>query len=422
MRTPDLAGLGAAEPLPKASTTEAAVPVVSAVTETPLDRLRCWPENPRRIRPERLEQLKRALAADPEMLQARPLLALPDGTVIAGNQRLRAARELGWQTIPVITVSLERERARLWALRDNNTYGEWDEQALAELLAELGEGGVDLALSGFADRELERLLAGIEPAADPDEAPPLPGEPESELGRIYRLGPHRLACGDARDRELLERLLAEERPQLLWTDPPYGVDYVGKTKRALAIANDDERAPALLEAALRAADPLLAPAARFYLAVPARPQGTAFRLALERLGWRHQQTLVWVKNALVLGRSDYHFQHEEILYGFRPGPGRPGRGPHPGSHWYGDDAQSSVFFVDRPARSEAHPTMKPVALVAAQLRNSSRRGDPVLDLFAGSGSTLIACEQLGRRCYAVELDPRYCDVIRRRYEDYRDGR
>jgi ParB-like chromosome segregation protein Spo0J len=395
---------------------------VSALAELPLERLRCWPENPRRIRPERLEQLKRALADDPEMLLARPLLALPDGTVIAGNQRLRAARELGWQTIPVITVELDRERARLWALRDNNPYGEWDEPALAELLAELGAGGVELALAGFADRELERLLAGIEPAADPEEAPPLPGEPESELGRIYQLGPHRLACGDARDGELLGRLLGDEQPVVLWSDPPYGVDYVGKTKRALAIANDDEAAAALLEAALRAADPLLAPAARFYLAVPARRQGTAFRLALERLGWRHQQTLVWVKNALVLGRSDYHYQHEEILYGFRPGPGRPGRGPHPGSRWYGDDAQSSVFFVDRPARSEAHPTMKPVALVAAMLANSSRRGDPVLDLFAGSGSTLIACEQLGRRCYAVELDPRYCDVIRRRYQDYRDGR
>src|SRR2546429_3206788 len=147
---------------------------VSALAELPLERLRCWPENPRTIRPKRLEQLKRALADDPEMLRARPLLALPDGTVIAGNQRLRAARELGWQTIPVITVELAPERARLWALRDNNPYGEWEERALAELLAELGEGGVDLALAGFAERELERLLAGIEPAADPDEAPPPP--------------------------------------------------------------------------------------------------------------------------------------------------------------------------------------------------------------------------------------------------------
>ena len=396
---------------------------VSPVQQTPLERLRLWPGNPRTITAERLEQLKQALRADPEMLQARPLLALPDGTVIAGNQRLRAARELGWETIPVLTVDLDRERARLWALRDNNPYGDWDETALAELLAELAAGGVELALGGFAERDLDRLLAGIAPSSDPDEAPPLPeAPPGSEPGQVYELGPHRLACGDARDGKLLRRLLQSERPEVLWTDPPYGVDYVGRTASALTIANDGAEAPELLEAVLRTADPLLAPAARFYLAAPARPQGTAFRLALERVGWRHHQTLVWVKNAPVLGRSDYHFRHEDILYGWRPGPGRPGRGPHPGSRWYGDSSQSSVFFVDRPARSEVHPTMKPVALIAAQLRNSSRRGDAVLDLFAGSGSTMIACEQLGRRCYAVELDPRYCDVIRRRYQEYSDGR
>jgi ParB-like chromosome segregation protein Spo0J len=410
---------GPVQPAHAAPTTAA----VSALEEARLERLRCWPENPRTIRPERLEQLKRALAADPEMLEARPLLALPDGTVIAGNQRLRAARELGWATIPVVTVDLEPERARLWALRDNNPYGDWDEPALAELLAELAGDGVDLALSGFAPGEIDRLLAGIGPASDPDEAPPLPeAEAESEPGEIYELGPQRLACGDARDPELLRRLLGETRAEVLWTDPPYGVDYVGKTSRALTIANDGAEAPALLEAALAAADPLLAPGARFYLATPALAQGTAFRLVLERLGWRHHQTLVWVKNAPVLGHCDHHFQHEEILYGWPGGEGRPGRGRHRESRWFGDNSQSSVFFVDRPARSELHPTMKPVALIAAQLRNSSRRGDPVLDLFAGSGSTLIACEQLGRRCYAVELDPRYCDVIRRRYEEYDGGR
>src|SRR5881392_3291954 len=225
--------------------------VVLPVVELPLERLRPWPENPRTIRPERLEQLKQALSDDREMLQARPLIALPDGTVIAGNQRLRAARELGWATIPVITVALEPERARLWALRDNNPYGDWDEPALAELLAELAAGGVDLALSGFAGGEIDRLLAGIEAASDPDDAPPLPaGEPESEPGRIHDLGPHRLACGDARDGELLGRLLEGERPGLLWSDPPYGVDYVGKTASALTIANDGSGAPALLEAAL----------------------------------------------------------------------------------------------------------------------------------------------------------------------------
>src|SRR5439155_19948903 len=168
----------------------------SPVVEMRLEQLRQWPENPRTIKPERLEQLKQALSEDRAMLRARPLLALPDGTVIAGNQRLRAARELGWATIPVITVALEPERARLWALRDNNPYGDWDEPALGELLAELAGGGVDLALSGFAGGELDRLLAGIEPAADPDDAPPLPaGEPDSQPGRIYELGPHRLGRG-----------------------------------------------------------------------------------------------------------------------------------------------------------------------------------------------------------------------------------
>jgi len=413
----DLAGHGSA----KTPTTPA--PALLGLEQAPLEQLRCWPDNPRTITAERLEQLQQALTADPEMLQARPLLALADGTVIAGNQRLLAARALGWATIPVLRVELEPERARLWALRDNNLYGDWDEPALAELLAELADQGVELTLSGFDSSELDRLLAGLEPPADPDEAPPLPeGPPRSQAGEIYALGPHRLACGDARDAELLRLLLGEARAEVLWSDPPYGVSYVGKTKRALRIANDDRGAPALLEAALAAAEPLLAEGARFYLAVPAGPPGTAFRLVLERLGWQLHQGLVWVKNAPVLGRSDYHFQHEDVLYGWLPAAGRPGRGAHPGSRWRGDDAQRSVFFVDRPRRSESHPSMKPVELIAAQLRNSSRRGDAVLDPFAGSGSTLIACEQLRRRCFAVELDPRYCDVIRRRYEEYRDGR
>src|SRR5437764_10299075 len=223
---------------------------VSALAELPLERLRCWAENPRMIRPERLEQLKRALSDDREMLQARPLLALPDGTVIAGNQRLRAALELGWETIPVVTVALEPERARLWALRDNNPYGEWDEPALAELLAELDADGVDLALAGFASADLDRLLAGLPVAQDPDEAPPLPSEPESRPGELYELGPHRLLCGDATDSAQLGRLLAGEQAEVLWTDPPYGVEYVGKTGRALTIENDEATAlPGLLRAA-----------------------------------------------------------------------------------------------------------------------------------------------------------------------------
>src|SRR4051812_37527996 len=144
------------------------------------------------------------------MLTARPLLALPDGTVVCGNQRLLAAVELGWDSIPVITIDIDPQRARLWALRDNNSYGAWDEPALAELLAELHADGVELALTGFADRDLDRILAGIPGRADPDAAPPLPTVPESTPGEIYQLGPHRLACGDARDQDLLAGLFAGE--------------------------------------------------------------------------------------------------------------------------------------------------------------------------------------------------------------------
>jgi site-specific DNA-methyltransferase (adenine-specific) len=247
--------------------------------------------------------------------------ALPDGTVVCGNQRLLAARELGWETIPALTVDLDPTRARLWALRDNNAYGEWDEQALGELLAELVGEGVDPLLTGFASGELDRLLEGIAVENDPDQVPALPaGEPDSQPGRVYELGAHRLLCGDATDSGQVDRLLAGAKAELFLTDPPYGVEYVGKTSAALTIANDGcEGLPLLLERAFAAADRVLAPSARFYIAAPAGPQGTLFRLALEAVGWRYHQSLVWVKNTLVLGHSDHHFQHEDVLYGLEAG-------------------------------------------------------------------------------------------------------
>ena len=204
------------------------------------------------------------------------------------------------------------------------------------------------------------------------------------------------------------------------TDPPYGVDYVGKTAQR---ADDQKRRPG--RAARSARRRVRRRPTRcwrrrraFYVAAPTGPRGTIFRLALDQVGWRFHQELVWVKNSPVLGHSDYQLQHEAFLYGWKPGPGRAGRGRHKGRRWYGDNRQTSVLFFDRPARSEAHPTMKPVALLEAMLRNSSRRGDIVFDPFAGSGSTLIACERLGRRCFAIEIDPGYCDVIRRRYREF----
>lgn len=355
------------------------------------------------------------------MLVARPLIALPDGTVICGNQRLLAAQKLGWPSLPTVTVDLDRQRARSWALRDNNSYGRWQEPALAELLAEMKGEGVDLALTGFADRDLDLILAGLGGPANPDEAPLPPSEPKSQPSTIYPLGPHRLACGDAADPELLRALFADIKPTLIWTDPPYGVDYHGKTRQRLTIRNDKAEVDELLAGVLQTVTPLLAPGAAFYVCCPAGPQGTTFRTSLTEAGWVHQQTLVWVKNALVLGHADYHYQHEEILYGHLPGSGRVGRGNHPGSRWYGGNDQTTVFMVDRPSRSELHPTVKPTGLIEPMLGNSSRRGEYVFDPFAGSGSTLIACEHSGRRCLAVELDPGYCDVIRQRYAEVHGG-
>jgi DNA modification methylase len=393
------------------------------VVVVPLSGLRPWERNPRTITPAGLAELQRSLAADPLMLWARPLIALLDGTVICGNQRLLAALALGWTEIQVVFVDLEPDRAAMWALRDNNAWADWDEPALAELLAELNLEGLDLLLTGFTSAELDCYLGLLAQQADPDDAPPLSsGEPSSKPGELYELGAHRVFCGDARDSAVLAALFGDELASLLLTDAPYGVEYQGKTRRGLRIENDGaEGLLSLLTEAFGAADRVLEPNAPFYLFAPAGPQGMSFRIAIDQAGWKLHQCLVWVKNAIVLGHSDHHFQHEDVLYGWKPGPGRPGRGRHAGSRWYGDNRQSTVLFADRPARSEDHPTMKPVGLLEPMISHSSRRGEIVFDPFSGSGSTLVACERLGRRCFAVELDPRYCDVIRARYREVHGG-
>jgi DNA modification methylase len=213
---------------------------------------------------------------------------------------------------------------------------------------------------------------------------------------------HKLLCGDSTKPEDVARVMGGEQAVMLWTDPPYGVSYVGKTKAALTIQNDGaEGLPDLLARAFTAADSVMAPGASFYLAAPAGPQGTVFRQAILQVGWKFHQAIVWVKNAMVLGHSDYHYRHEDILYGWKEG----------GHRWYGDRCQTSVLEIDRPSRSEEHPTMKPPALIAACLVNSSKIGDLVLDTFTGSGSTTAACEQHGRQFRGIELEPKFVAVV-----------
>lgn len=228
------------------------------------------------------------------------------------------------------------------------------------------------------------------------------------------LGRHRLLCDDAREPEACKRLIRTERVDLLVTDPPYGVEYEGKTAEALRIAGDGAAGlRELLDAAFAAIDPSLKAGARIYLFHPSGELALPFIESFLAQGWRLRQELVWVKDSLVLGRSDYHFRHEQILYGHKPGRGRIGRGSR---GWYGDDSQTTVLEVDRPRASREHPTMKPVELIEICLRNSTARSHLVLDPFAGSGSTLIAAERLGRAARLIEIDPRYCDVIVGRYE------
>ena len=207
----------------------------------------------------------------------------------------------------------------------------------------------------------------------------------------------------------------------MWTDPPYGVDYVGKTKDALRIDNDQEPADALVLAAFNVARNAVVANAPFYCAGPAGPRSLAYQQAIVTAGWRMHQELVWVKDVFVLGHSDYHYQHEPIFYGYGPGPGRPGRGRHAGTRWYGDHSQTSVLAFDRPKRSTEHPTMKPVDLVAHCLVNSTPARGSVYDPFVGSGTTIIAAEQLARRCFAMEIDPRYAQVAIERWQAFTGG-
>ncbi len=278
---------------------------------------------------------------------------------------------------------------------------------------ELQKADFDLAMLGFPDDELERLLAPAPSAGqgDPDEVPDPPEDPVTQPGDLWLLGRHRLLCGDATKPGDLARLLPSGKVDTLLTDPPYNVAYEGKTSDALTIANDDmspEAYRAFLTNALSAAARHLRPGGAFYL-WHADTAGLDVRLSCAEAGLKVRQCLVWVKSVLVPGRQDYQWKHEPCLYGWAEGA----------SHtWLSDRAQTTVLEFDKPSRSADHPTIKPVDLFGYLIGNSCKPGGTVLDTFGGSGSTLIAAEQSGRTAALLELDPRYCDVIVSRFEKF----
>ncbi len=416
--------------------------------------LRLSDRNPRTISTGRLENLKRSLEQDRAFLDARPLLvnSYPgrENVVIAGNMRLRAAQALGWEEVPVLMVSVPPEIEAQWNLKDNNQWGDYIEDDLAQILTELTARGVDTEILGFEPDALERLL-GLESATtqgDDDFDPALPTVPETRSGDLLVLGPHRLVCGDSRDASTWSLLMesgedAGALADAIWTDPPYGVDLAGVALPSRGEGNDlaiegdlpHEVAP-LLASVFPHADRWLRPGAPFYVAGPSGRTAVPFIEQIEGVGWHLAQTLVWVKNSFVPGRADYHHQHEAIYYGWKPGAAHRWIGGLDKSSVIDDEPDISrmrreellalvkalrnarftdVIREDKTRHNDLHPTMKPTALIRHMLANSTRRGDMVLDPFAGSGSTLVGCELLGRRAALIELEPRFCDVIVRRW-------
>jgi DNA modification methylase len=336
------------------------------------------------------------------------------GFVVDGHARVALAISRNEPSVPVLYVDLspEEEALVLATLDPIGAMAGRDQARLDELLA-------DIAVD---DEGLLALLESLSPTTkagltDPDEAAGPAIEPYVKRGDLWQLGDHHLLCGDATKPEEVARVADDRLAEIMWTDPPYGLEYEGKTPDRLTIERDTPaESDEVTLGAFRAAP--LAPSARFYIAAPSGPRHIAFHEAVTAAGWRLHQELVWSKGTIVLGHSDYHFAHEPILYGYLPGPGRPGRGAHAGTRWYGDHAQSSVLEYPKPAANRLHPTAKPVGLVAQCLANSSASGDLVYEPFAGSGSTLIACEQLGRRCAAIEIDPAYAQGILERWQAF----
>ncbi len=408
---------------PKGTETTALEPAAEWV---PIDRLMPWVKNPR----------KNDKAVDEIVESIRvfgfgaPLLARREnGEIIAGHTRIKAAKKLGMTRLPVRYMDLDEAKAHALAIADNKLgeIAKWDDALVAAAIAEIQAAGVPPTVTGFAERELRALL---DATSKGDDGPAVETAPEklqrkwaTAVGQTWVIpsknvpgGVHRLRCGSSTEQADVDVAMAGELADVMWTDPPYGVAYVGKTDDALRIENDaqsPEQLRAFLVACFGAAR--LKPGAAWYICHPAGSISLQFRLAVDAVGWIYRQGLVWVKDALVLGRSDYHYRHEPIIFGYTPTPkGRRGRG---GAGWHGGNAETSVFEVDRPKVNELHPTMKPVELVAQMLSNSSAPGELVYEPFSCSGSTMLASETTGRLCRAIELDPKYVAVALERMSE-----
>lgn len=342
-----------------------------------------------------------------------PIVIDKNNEIVCGHTRYKAALKLGIRKVPcLIADDLTEEQIKAFRLVDNKTaeFAEWDIDLLKVELEELGELDLNFSMADFGF-ELEHSSEIEEDDFDVDQAVAEIETPTTKRGDIWVLGRHRLLCGDSTSRDDVFKLMNGQQADLVLTDPPYNVDYEGATKEKLKIQNDKMKDKEFLQFLVDAFTQMYEHSkkgAAIYV-FHADSEGYNFRSAFKLAGYSLRQCLVWVKNTMVLGRQDYQWQHEPILYGWKEGA----------SHaWYSDRKQTTLIKFDKPLRNAEHPTMKPIGLCGYFIGNSSKEDDLVFDPFGGSGSTLLACEQTGRSCYSLELDPKYCDVIIKRWEEF----
>jgi len=378
-----------------------------------IDTLVPNPRNPNQHPKKQIELLAKIIKT--QGWRAPITVSNQSGCIVRGHGRLLAAKQLGLTEAPVDYQDYATE-AEEWAdlIADNKLaeLADIDKTLLSELMADAG----DMAeFTGYTDDEIDALFNSVNPEITQEDNFDVDiGEikqPKTQPGDMWILGGHRLLCGDATHDKDMATLMDGKFADMVFTDPPYNVSYVGKTKNALTIDNDamtDDHFRMFLSAAYHDMFAALKDGGVTYIC-HADSTGHIFREEYCKAGFELKQVIIWAKNQFVLGRQDYQWQHEPILYGWKPGAAHT---------FLGGRTQSTLWEIDRPQRNAEHPTMKPIELCGRAIRNSSRDGEIVLDPFGGSGSTLIACEQLKRKCCMLELDPVYCDVIVNRYMEY----
>jgi len=377
-----------------------------------INTIKPYENNPRKLKDSAIEKVAKSIK---EFGFRQPIVVDKEKIIVVGHTRYRASKKLGLTNVPItIADNLTPEQINAYRIADNRTNeeAEWDIELLKSELKDLQLKDFDLDLTAFDEDQLNNFLfEEKEGLTDEDAVPETLEEPITKLGDIWKLGKHKLICGDSTKIETYQKLCGDIKTDLYLTDPPYNVSYEGKTKDKLTIQNDkqsNDEFIKFLSDAFISADSVLKMGGSFYI-WHSDSEGLNFRLACIEAKWKLRQTLIWSKNSMVMGRQDYQWQHEPCLYGWKEGSSH---------NWYSDRKQTTIIKHDRPTQSKLHPTMKPVSLMEYLIKNSSKQEDIILDSFLGSGSTLIACEKINRICYGVELDPKYCDVIVKRWEQF----